>query len=512
MDQHIKNMVPASDDKDSFQYQVIDPLLLMIDRFSIKNAFCINNIFYTYKELGEYISRIRLAVKELKDEIHIGLVSNDDIETYASVFALWLEGKAYIPLHPNQPLDRCEEIIKQIHIQTVLDSNEVSRYPGYRVINTHRLPYKRDLLPAAVYVDINCLAYVLFTSGSTGIPKGVTISRKNVAAFMDSFWDSGIVITNEDKCLQCFDLTFDVSVQCFLVPLTRGACVYTIPHDQIKYSYVSGLLEDHQLTFGAMAPSMLRYLKPYFEEIRVPDMKYCILTGEASPVSLVDLWKKCIPNAEIYNFYGPTEVTIYCTYYKINSNAEIKALNGMLSIGKPMKNVKAIVIDEKCNILAKGEKGELCVFGDQVSPGYWDSPEKNKEAFFDKEYEGTRQRFYHTGDLCYYDSEENLMLYGRLDSQAKIQGYRVELGEIEFHAREYLEGNNAVVLTFINNIGNTELALFIEGEKINASSLIDYMKAKLPPYMIPTKIMIENEFPLNSNSKVDKKKLKEKII
>src|SRR4029078_2317915 len=137
--------------------------------------------------------------------------------------------------------------------------------------------------------------------------------------------------------------------------------------------------------------------------------------------------------------------------------------------------------------------------------------EKNKDAFFEKEYQGTRQRFYHTGDLCYYDSEENFMLYGRLDSQAKIQGYRVELGEIEFHAREYLEGNNAVVLTFINNIGNTELALFIEGEKINASSLIDYMKAKLPPYMIPTKIMIENEFPLNSNSKVDKKKLKEKL-
>ena len=103
------------------------------------------------------------------------------------------------------------------------------------------------------------------------------------------------------------------------------------------------------------------------------------------------------------------------------------------------------------------------------------------------------------------------MLYGRLDSQAKIQGYRAELGEIEFHAREYLNGNNAVVLTFTNSIGNTELALFIEGAIINTIPLIDYMKTKLPFYMIPTKVLIEQEFPINTNSKVDKIKLKEKL-
>ena len=175
---------------------------------------------------------------------------------------------------------------------------------------------------------------------------------------MDSFWDSGITITEDDRCLQCFDLTFDVSVQCFIAPLTRGACVYTIPHDQIKYSYVFGLLEDHQLTFGAVAPSMLRYLKPYFGEINLPVLKYCILTGEASPVDLVHQWQKCVPNAQLFNFYGPTETTIYCTYYEIDRGGEIKSLYGMLSIGKPMKNVKAIVVDENCNVLPKGEKGE----------------------------------------------------------------------------------------------------------------------------------------------------------
>jgi len=495
-----------------FQNTVIGPVLTMISRFPGRNAFCIGEAFYTYSQFGQYISSIRSVIKDLSiDERHIGLVANDDIETYASIFALWLEGKAYIPLHPNQPLDRSEEIMKQIDINTVLDSSEASRFLKHSVVKTSALAYKKDLLMNDVDVNDGHLAYVLFTSGSTGTPKGVTLSRNNIGAFMDSFWDSEITITEDDKCLQCFDLTFDVSVQCFLAPLSKGACVYTIPHDQIKFSYVYGLLEDHGLTFAAIAPSMLRYLKPYFAEIHLPALKYCILTGEASPVDLVGDWQKCVPNACLFNFYGPTETTIYCTSYRIDHGAKIKALHGMLSIGKPMKNVKAIVVDENGNVLSKGEKGELCICGEQVSPGYWNSPEKNALAFFEKEWNGTTERFYHTGDLCYIDDEDSLMLYGRLDSQAKIQGYRVELGEIEHHARQYLNGNNAVVLTFINSIGNTELAIFVEGEKIDIAALTDHLRNKVPWYMVPTKIAVEKEFPLNPNGKVDKRRLKEKM-
>jgi len=498
--------------KTKFQTLVIDPLLSAIDRLPGKNAFCINEIFCTYAQLGEHISRIRSVVKDLsRDELHIGLVANDDIETYASIFALWLEGKAYVPLHPNQPLDRCEEIIKQVDISTILDSSETSRFKPQRIIKTSGLQARKEGLVNDIAIGDDHLAYILFTSGSTGTPKGVMISRKNVGAFMESFWDSGLTIMEGDRCLQCFDLTFDVSVQCFLTPLTKGACVYTIPHEQIKYSYVSGLLEDHKLTFAAVAPSMLRYLKPYFGEIDLPALKTCILTGEASPVDLVQQWQKCVRNAQLYNFYGPTETTIYCTYYKIDEAESINSLYGMLSIGKPMKNVRTIIADENCNVLRRGEKGELCICGEQVSPGYWNSYGKNALAFFEKECDGIIQRFYRTGDLCYLEADDNLMLYGRLDSQAKIQGYRVELGEIEHHAREYLNGNNAVVLTFTNSIGNTELAMFIEGREIDIAAVTEHLRRKLPLYMVPTKMMIEGEFPLNSNGKVDKRKLKDKI-
>lgn len=497
----------------AFKSGIILPLFNSLKNFSEKNSFCINNNFYTYKQLEEYISKIRTATKTLNSEDkYIGLVTNDDMETYASIFALWLEGKGYVPLQPNQPFDRCIDIINQIGITTILDSNLISRFNTQTVINTSQLIFEKSVLNYDDTIDDETDAYVLFTSGSTGTPKGVRINRTNLGSFMDSFWDCNIQITEEDKCLQCFDLTFDVSIQSFIAPLLRGACVFTVPHEQIKYSYVYGLLEDQQITFGAMAPSMVRYLKPYFDEINLPYLKYCILTGEASPFDLVELWKKCIPNAQIFDFYGPTETTIYCTYYQFKREGINKMLNGMLSIGNPMKNVIAIIVDEKGNLLTEGEKGELCISGDQVSPGYWNQPERNQLAFFEKEVNGFLHRFYHTGDLCYYDKDKTLMLFGRLDSQTKIQGFRVELGEIEFQVREYLKGNNAIVLTFTNTIGNTELALFIEGEEINTSSMQNYLKSKLPFYMIPTHLFILKEFPLNSNGKVDKQKLKEKIL
>jgi acyl-coenzyme A synthetase/AMP-(fatty) acid ligase len=335
--------------------------------------------------------------------------------------------------------------------------------------------------------------------------------RHNIGAFMKSFSEVGFKINHSDRCLQCFDLTFDVSIQSFLVPLTNGACTYTIPHDQIKYSYVYGLLEDHKLTFGAMAPSMIRYLRPYFEEIYVPSMRYNILTAEASPLDLITEWSKCIPNAEIYDFYGPTEATIYCTYYKINKKNNNKQLNGMLSIGKAMSGLTAIIIDEDGNIQEANQKGQLCISGDQLTPGYWKYPDKTAESFFEREWKGTIKRFYKTGDSCFIDNEGDIMYAGRLDYQVKIQGFRIELSEIEYHTRECLLGQNAVAVAFENKTGNTEIALFVEDEETDSSALLVYLKSKMPSYMIPNKIYYNNKFPLNSNGKTDRNMLKKLI-
>lgn len=497
--------------KYTFYNQVLEPVMDSIANYPERNAFCIDEQFYTYGTFGSTMSGILEYL--VSTEYHnqkVGLVINDDIETYASIFALWLQGKCYVPLHPNWPLDRCMDICEQVELDLILDSSKETRFEGTKVLKTTGLSSSEVLLKGVHNVDEEDLAYILFTSGSTGKPKGVQLMRKNVAAFMDSFWKTGIEITKEDHCLQAFDLTFDVSVQSYLVALTKGACCYTIPYGQVKYVYASGLIEDHHITFGAMAPSMLRYLQPYFNEMDATSLKACILTAEACPVNLMEDWYNCATNTEIYDFYGPTEATIYCTYYKLTRGGVNKSLNGIISIGKPLANCVGLILDEQGNELPDGEKGELCVAGDQVTKGYWNNPEKNESSFFFKEIDGVNMRFYHTGDLCYKDADGDIMYSGRLDHQAKIQGFRVELGEIEYHAREYLK-KNAVCIAFDNEKCLTEIAMFIESAEFDAEDLLAYMRTKMPSYMIPTRLYFVPVFPLNSNDKTDKVKLKEMI-
>jgi D-alanine--poly(phosphoribitol) ligase subunit 1 len=490
---------------------ILIPFIDAADKFIDRYAFCFNEKYQTYKEFTESIAKICVALQNEKitNKI-IGIVANDDLETYASIFAVWMEGYAYVPLHPQQPIERSLEIIHQAEVSLVIDSSVVILFKNIKTIESKKLNLGKAVIQPKSISD-DSLAYILFTSGSTGKPKGVPITRGNLGAFMKSFWEVGFEVNQNDRCLQCFDLTFDVSIQSFLVPLTKGACTYTIPHDQIKYSYVYGLLEDHKLTFGAMAPSMIRYLRPYFDEINIPSMRYNILTAEASSLDLTIEWSKCIPHAEIYDFYGPTEATIYCTYYKMTRGTVNKHHNGMLSIGKPMSGLSAVIIDDEKRILGQNQKGELCISGDQVTPGYWKNVGKIAESFFELKEDKLIKRYYRTGDVCYFDDSKDLMLIGRLDQQVKIQGFRVELGEIEYHARKFLNGHNAVALSFENRMDNVEIALFLEGEVQVANNIIDYLKIHLPYYMIPTKLISLEQFPLNANGKIDRNILKGRL-
>ena len=173
-----------------------------------------------------------------------------------------------------------------------------------------------------------------------------------------------------------------------------------------------------------------------------------------------------------------------------------------------MANVEVIIIDESGDIISNQAKGELCVSGAQVTPGYWNNPEKNYSSFFQKD----GKRFYHTGDLCYWDRSGNIMYSGRIDQQAKIQGFRVELGEIEYHAREFFHNKQRVIaIAFKNHQNLTEIALFIEMAEENSKTLVEYLHSKMPNYMIPTKIVFIEEFPLNKSEKIDRNKLKQMI-
>lgn len=471
-------------------------------------AFIIKEISYTYSEFNQYISNIIIALRKCNlSNTMVGLVANDDIYTYASIFALWHEGLAYIPLHPMQPKTRCMDIVVQVGIELIIDSSKDSRYDKEAIVlKPFGLKNKMSFKFLPKNVSDKNLAYILFTSGSTGKPKGVKLSRKNIAAFVSAFEKSGIDLSVKDRCLQCFDLTFDVSVQLYLVPLLNGASVYTLPVECMKYAYAADLIERHELTFAAMAPSMVRFLKPYFGELNMTSLKYCILTAEASHLSLIKEWSSCVKNAQLYDFYGPTEATIYCTFYKLPQNiAQIKNRNDVVFIGKPMDGVKAIIINQE-NELLINEVGELCIAGDQLTEGYWQMPEKEEEVFFNKEINGKLYKFYRTGDLCKFDKDGDIEYIGRIDFQAKIQGYRVELGEIECAISEV--ANKDTVALAIKDFNEDDFVVaFVESEMLDVLPILSYLKDRLPNYMIPRKIISLPQFPLNNNGKIDRKQL-----
>jgi len=497
--------------RSTFQDQVLEPLLLSVEQYAGNNSFCINNVFYNYKQLGETVSAIRDAVKELSpDNINIGLVANDDIETYAAIITLWLEGKCYVPVNPDTPKERNINVLKQAGISVVIDSSEQALFTDFNVIKSKTLVFKEsNLIPVDVPDD--ALAYIFFTSGTTGVPKGVPITRSNLAGFIQAFFALEIKMDAEDKCLQMFELTFDLSVMSYLAPLLKGACVYTIPKDKIKFNYIAELLEEHHLTVALMVPSIIHYLRPYFDEIDCSSMKYSLFCGEALPLDVTKEWANCVPNAKIMNVYGPTEDTIFCTHYTYNRDGDNKISNGLLSIGQAMQETYTFIVNEDDKMVLPGEKGQLCLGGVQLTPGYWKNEEKNKESFFYTEYNGAKTRFYKTGDLCLADADGDIMYLGRIDSQIKVQGFRVELSEIEFFAKEYLKKINAVAIAFTNQINNTEIGMVIESGEFDTKELINYMKTKMPGYMIPTQLRFINSFPLNTNGKIDRKVLKEKF-
>jgi non-ribosomal peptide synthetase component F len=338
------------------------------------------------------------------------------------------------------------------------------------------------------------------------------ISKSNVARFTEAFWELGYEINEDDRCLQMFELTFDLSVMSYLIPLLKGACVYTIPKNKIKYSYIFELMDEKELTVALMVPSILNYLRPYFDEVYCPKMKYSLFCGEALQLHVVDEWARCLPNARIDNVYGPTENTIFCTCYSYQRNAENDSVNGVLSIGQPMKNNYTVVFNDAGEPAGINQAGELCLAGAQLTPGYFNNPQLNRDSFFNAVYEGVNTRFYRSGDLCLLRANGNIDYLGRKDSQVKIQGFRIELAEVEYHAKKAVNGETFVVaLALKNTAGSNEIAVIFESDEFNLNGIQNYLKSKMPAYMLPSRYHFIYPFPLNENGKIDRKALSETI-
>lgn len=490
-----------------FSQSVVQPFLDVLAMHAERTAFVIDGVNYSYGYFEQRILALLPEVTKSQSQV-VGFYTHDHLDVYASIWAIWLAGKSYVPLNPNSPIDLNQRIERQLSLDIVLDASITEKHissTGGRL---------------ADLVDLNSLEddrviYTLFTSGSTGVPKGVPITAGNLAQFVEGVWAMGYELTPEDRGLQMFELTFDLSVMSYLIPVLRGGSVYTIPKHSIKFAYVFELLTEHDLTIALMVPSMLNFLRPYFEEIDCPKMRYSLFCGEAMHLDVLKEWSKCVPHARIDNVYGPTENTIYCTYYTYLRDQENESQNGILSIGRSMVGNHCHVFTEALKPAKVGELGELCLAGNQLTPGYLNNEELNRNAFFEhiNPETGLHERYYKTGDLCIQLENGCINYAGRKDTQVKIQGFRVELSEIEFQAKKGLQDlRNIVAIVSENNQGNSEITLMIEGESLAVSSLEEHLKGTLPWYMLPKTIIFRKNFPLNTNGKIDRKALKADLL
>jgi amino acid adenylation domain-containing protein len=478
--------------------------------FQDRPAIFIDGRSYTYGELNNLCSAICALLKahDIKKGDRVGIFTENNIYTYASLLGILSSGACYVPMNYDNPVERNMGIIADAGIKVLLytekedKARELSVSPGTecRPLNNRVIPNPGKLAPVdQMHGD---LCYLLFTSGTTGKPKGVPIYHRNLSAFLDMMLESGRYDFNSnDRFLQMFELTFDLSVFSFLVPLSVGASFYPIPRKGMAYLEVADTLETREITVALMVPSVINYLKPYFGEINLPTMRYCLFCGEALYHETLSSWAKCVPYAKIENLYGPTEATIFCLRYEWQRGESPHPQGkGIVPVGRPMEGMDAF----KINADSLEEEGELCLSGAQVTLGYWHNPSKTAEVF------GTTKngtKFYRTGDLCKIDQAGNFLYLGRIDNQVKIDGHRVELEEIEFHTRVFCGDTQVIAAVNTSEAGFHCLLLFIESEKDLKRGLEEHLKKHLPDYMVPKEILTVSLFPLNSNGKIDRNAL-----
>lgn len=433
------------------------------------------------------------------------------VDTYAALLAVMLSGHAYLPLLPDAPVERNAGIAAQAGAPLLLAPDAAAwaafaaRCPQVECVSTTPLQAPPGAAAAWQEVSQDRLAYVLFTSGSTGQPKGVPITRANLEAFLEGLHTAGVEFEPHDRVLQMFDLTFDFSVMSIFAPWVRGASIFVAGGADLRFMSVYKLLDGHDLTCAPMVPSALNFLRPYFEEIRLERLRSSVFCGEALLADITAEWARCTPNGRIFNFYGPTEATVFCSYYCWTPE-NTKAHNGALSIGRAMQHAQMLVCDEHGAPVPAGQQGEICLSGAQLTPGYLNDAARNAAAFFVRD----GVRFYRTGDLGIADDEGDILFLGRSDQQVKIQGFRIELAEVEHHARACEQVANAVAVAVPGKDGTTELVLCIEGAAAT-DAVKTSMRDRVPHYMVPNRVVKFEALPLNANGKVDRPALRQRV-
>ena len=475
-------------------------------------ALKFKNDTYSYRQLNEKANQLACVLIQegvtAGDKIAISLDRSSEL--IISLLAIMKAGGVYIPLDPIFPINRINYMLEDSEAAILITSRAYAgkyKSKARELLlddvwgNLNRLP----VTDPKIQVKGKDLLYILYTSGSTGQPKGVQIAHHNVINFLYSM-QKVPGITAQDRLLAVTTISFDIAGLELFLPLITGAQIVLADAASVKDGLaLLDIIKKEKITVMQATPYTWRImLEAGWETERIK----VICGGEVLPI---DLATRILPRAtSLWNVYGPTEATIWSTVKEITADDKV------ISIGKPIDNTHIYVLDKFQNQLAPGAAGEIHIGGEGVAKGYLNQPILNYEKFVDNPFSGTPGALmYRTGDLGTYTQTGDLMYISRMDAQVKIRGYRIETGEIEFHLAKDPDLKQVVVIARPDNNGVDKLVAYV-AFKDNVvcddfSKCMNYWRSELtgslPEYMIPDNFIQVDEMPLTPNGKVDKKAL-----
>ena len=481
-------------------------------------AFVDNRIVLTYKQAFEEAEHVAGFLVQ-KDFFRkpVAVLMEKGSRNVAAFLGVAMSGNYYTVIDTKMPQNRVEKILDTFSPSIVIvdkrnenKAKDLGRdYCVYEELLNKNLSTedKAEIEKAESRIIDTDLLYVLFTSGSTGIPKGVIITHRSVIDYTE--WvaetfhlDHDTVIGNQAP------FYFDNSVLDIYSTIRNGATLHVIP--QMLYSFPIRLLEyirDHQINTIFWVPTVLSRVADLnlLDKCEIDCLRKVLFAGEVMPARQLNAWIRRLPNAVFANLYGPTEITVDCTYYIVDR--EIKD-DESVPIGYACMNTDILVLNDKNELVQTNEKGELCVRGSSLSLGYYNNPEKTAAAFVQNPLNNLyHELIYRTGDIVHYNERGEIIYDGRRDSQIKHTGHRIELGEIEtaVFSHPAIKSNCC-----LHEPQKDQLVLFYVGD-VDEDELRRYLTGIVPEYMLPNIYHKLDAMPLNMNGKIDRVKLNEQI-